>query len=137
MIHTPLLNAAVDAETVNAGLLAGPGAQRLIAELTKIANDHSCELISGASPIGHQLVGALIYATHGKLRLWTPSEDGNVLAVDGVVVGLSGLQSHMALLRRLTASRVHGVALASSGLTAAPVTDIHVLAAEPLIASVA
>jgi len=108
----------------------------LIAQLTKIASDHSCALISGASPAGNQIAGALTYASHGHLRPWTPTESGNVLAVDGVVAGLSGLQSHMALLRRITTGHIHGVAIASRHLGDTSSDDIDVLPT-PLMTSVA
>ena len=109
----------------------------LVAQLTKIAFDHSCELISGASPTGNQIAGALTYASHGHLRPWAQTESGNVLAVDGVVAGLSGLQSHMALLRRITTGSIHGVAIASRHLGDTSSDDIDVLLHTPLMTSVA
>ncbi len=82
----------------------------VVAGLVDVARRRSCYLVTGASPSGHQLVGAMVLAEEGRLTPWTPDASGAVLVVDSAVVSTHGLCSVMALITSMTDALVSGVA---------------------------
>ena len=106
-----LLATVVEADEWTRRIIGGPQLPDVVGDLVATARRHGCELLLGAGPGGHQLVGAVAHATSGELRPWGPGMTGNVLVIDAVTVGLVGVTNLMHLIRTMTDGDVHGVAL--------------------------
>ena len=66
--------------------------------------------VSGASPVGHFLSGALVLRS-GRLALWSPPTTTQLLLLDGVVAGYSGLSRVATQARKLGATRINAIIL--------------------------
>lgn len=94
----------------------------ILGELQIQANRLGCEMVTGASGLGHQLAGALAHRSAGTLRLWVANgAAGTMLIVDGVLATGVQLGNRASAAKRSGATRVVGaVAIATDeGLEAA------------------
>ena len=88
-------------------------------ELVQIAHRCGATMVTGASPLGHQLAGLVVGRARPNLALWAQNgARGTVLVVEGVLV--SGAQMSSTARRALAAgaTRIVGVAVVadSAGL---------------------
>jgi len=86
----PLLQRVLDADSRGRQLVSSPSLPGVVRELADTAERLGYGALLGASPIGHNLVGAMTLASP-SLRPWTPGQDTRVLVVDAIVAGISGL----------------------------------------------
>lgn len=79
-----LLDLVRDIDVRNSQLLSGDCSASVVEAVLVAARAAGATSVTGATPIGHALCGAAIIRSGGWLSLWTASEPGPVLIVDGI-----------------------------------------------------
>jgi hypothetical protein len=80
--------------------------------LAAIAADTGAAMVTGASPLGHQLAGLVVGMTQAPLTLWAQNgAHGTVLVIEGVLASGAQLTSAARRARAAGATRVVGAAV--------------------------
>jgi hypothetical protein len=93
--------------------LADPASLRAItAALAEVAIDTGATMVTGASPLGNQLAGALAAGDHPSLQLWARNgAHGTVLVIEGVLASGVQMATTAKRARLAGAQRVVGAAV--------------------------
>jgi hypothetical protein len=84
----------------------------LVSELAAVASAAGASMVTGASPLGHQLAGAMAASGPTRLALWAQNgARGTVLVIEGVLASGAQLASTARRARAAGASRVIGAAV--------------------------
>jgi hypothetical protein len=114
----PLLNLALDAETVSRELMDPERLLSVTKGLIELAISLGSRQLWGTSETGQQLVGAMLLESRGRFSPWIPGNLGPVLLVDGVVAGTAGIETAAAHVRQLGAVRVEALIVGLLGVDA-------------------
>lgn len=80
--------------------------------LAAVAADTGAAMVTGASPLGHQLAGLVVGMTQAPLALWAQNgAHGTVLVIEGVLASGAQLTSAARRARAAGATRVVGAAV--------------------------
>jgi hypothetical protein len=86
--------------------------KELTLQLAAVAADTGAAMITGASPLGHQLAGLVVGMTKSPLALWAQNgAHGTVLVIEGVLASGAQLTSAAKRARAAGATRVVGAAV--------------------------
>lgn len=86
--------------------------QEVTGQLAAVAADTGAAMITGASPLGHQLAGLVVGMTKAPLALWAQNgAHGTVLVIEGVLASGAQLTSAAKRARAAGATRVVGAAV--------------------------
>ena len=86
--------------------------EEVTAQLAAVAADTGAVMITGASPLGHQLAGLVVGMTKTPLALWAQNgAHGTVLVVEGVLASGAQLTGAAKRARAAGAARVVGAAV--------------------------
>jgi hypothetical protein len=81
-------------------------------QLAAVAADTGAAMVTGASPLGHQLAGLVVGMTKSPLALWAQNgAHGTVLVIEGVLASGAQLSSAAKRARAAGATRVVGAAV--------------------------
>ncbi|MFI5259441.1 MAG: hypothetical protein ACHQ01_07535 [Candidatus Limnocylindrales bacterium] len=84
----------------------------LTVQLAAVAADTGAAMITGASPLGHQLAGLVVGMTKSPVALWAQNgAHGTVLVIEGVLASGAQLTSTARRARAAGAVRVVGAAV--------------------------